>query len=120
MREGAGDRPQVPHDRVGDERSGVTERAVLPRQNLRLLTRLVADERPDRESAAGVNKLVQPADPVDVHQCPRRREAELHHRDEAHAAGEHLRLALVVAPEDLERFVERVRREILETRGIHG
>src|ERR671935_2274023 len=62
--------------------------------------------------------MVEAVDAVDVDERSRCREAQLHHRNEAHAAGEHL----AFVAESLERrqcLVERRGREVLEIRGIH-
>src|SRR5207253_6846230 len=75
-------------------------------------------ERADPEPPVRLAERVEPGDPVDVDDGPRRREAELHQRDQALSAGQDL--PLVAEPfEDRQRLVERVGREVFEAGGVH-
>ena len=90
MRERARDGAEVANDRIGDLRRGVAERTVLALEQIRPLAGPVPDKRTDPQLPVLLGERVEPGDPVDVHERPRRGEAELHHGNEAHAAGEHL------------------------------
>src|SRR5439155_1776678 len=57
-------------------------------------------------------------DAVDVDERPRRGDAQLHHRDQALPACQHLRL-VAEALKDRYRLVETRRSEVLERRRIH-
>ena len=57
-------------------------------------------------------------DARDVDERRRPREAEVHHRHEALAAGEHLGVLAQLA-EPLERVLERVDAVVVEVRGLH-
>ena len=102
---------------IGSEimRRRVPEGRERPVEELGPLAGLVADERADAQAAvARDGERVEVRDPVDVDERRRRGEgAELQHRDQALAAGQHLRLP--VEPfEDPDSLLERVRREVLE------
>jgi hypothetical protein len=88
--------------------SGERSRAPLPR------------EGPEGEAAvADRPHLSEPRHPVDVDHDRRAREPHVHERDQALAAGQHLRLR-AVAGQQVERLVERAGRVVLERRRLHN
>src|SRR5215217_4450983 len=64
-------------------------------------------------------ELVEAGDPIDVDERARRREAELHERDQTLPAREYLRF-VAVALENRDRLLHRRGGEVLEPGGVHG
>src|ERR671924_84139 len=118
VRQRSRDGAEVADDRIGDLRSGITEHRPASAEQARALAVLVAHERPDSQFALLLRQPVQPRQAVDVHEHPRRGETELHERDQALPAGEHLGL-VAIAVQGGERLVERRRRLVFEPAGIH-
>ena len=88
----ATDRPSVADDRVRDHALGVGEDRQSPREQVRLEELTVPRHRPDPDLvllSVDVAELVGEA--VDVNQVLRRRQPQLHHRQQAVAAGEQAR-----------------------------
>ena len=85
--ERAADRAAVSHLLVGDRRGGAGDEAELAA----LLKVRVAGHRPDPKRAVVALDAAQAGHPAQVDQQRRRREAQLHQRDERVPAGEQLR-----------------------------
>ncbi len=99
MGERAADGAAVTDLRVADLAGGVGEqRDVLLEQGRRLDVH-VAGEGADRDVVAGVADVRQVAQASDVDQHARLGEAQLHHRQQAVAAGDELGLVTVFADE---------------------
>jgi hypothetical protein len=93
MAECASDGPAVAHDRVGDHPFRVGEDLKAPRQELGLEQLAVPRHRADPRLAVGLADVPElTGEPVDVHQVLRRRQPQLHHRQQRVAAGEDARL----------------------------
>src|SRR5439155_25333204 len=92
--------------------------AVAAAQKLRPLAGPMPHEGADHEVPVFLLEPVEPLDAVDVDERPRRGDAQLHHRDQALPACQHLRL-VAEALKDRDRLVETRRSEVLEGRRIH-
>ena len=88
LAERAADRAAVAHDRVGDHQLGVAEDREPLQQQLGLEQLDVAGERADRDLVALLADVLQLREVVDVDQPRRLREPQLHHRQQAVAAGD--------------------------------
>ena len=108
----------VANDRVGDLRCGAPEDAIAALQERGALAGLVAHESADPQPAAVLGEQIEPLDAIDVDERRRSGHSELHRRDDALAARQHLGLSLV-ALEDRKRFGKARRSEVLEGRRIH-
>ena len=75
--------------------------------------RRVRGERAEREAVTGDLDPGQLGDPADVDELRRGREAQLHHRDQAVAAGKQLHVLAAVA-QQRDRFVEASRTDVIE------
>ena len=116
--ERAADGAAVADEWVGDLRGGVAERAIATAEQLGLLAGLVARERADAQRSLVLLDVIEVGHAVQVDDDVGSREAHLHERDEALAAGEHLGLVPSL-DERRDHLLERRRREVLESRGIH-
>ena len=116
MRDGAADRAAMPHLWIADEpRRMRDDRAVLLHE--RVVRQVVMTcERPDRQLLARVAHVRELVDPADVDEQRRLREPELHERQERVTAREELR---VIAPEELEGFVDGAGTLVVELCGDH-
>jgi 3-hydroxyacyl-CoA dehydrogenase len=64
-------------------------------------------------------KLIEPGNPVDIHEVRRLREAKRHDGDEALAARQHTAIFRCHFGQDRKRLIKRLRRMVNEGRGFH-
>ena len=93
----AADRAAVAHDGVGDDLLGVAEERVAPRQQVGLEQVDVPRQRPDADLAGVLADVGQLGELVDVDQVLGVGQPQLHHRQQAVAAGDDARLGAVLA-----------------------
>ena len=105
----AADGPAVAHLLVGDERRRLADRAQL---GLALQVG-VTRHRADPPLAVLALRAAQARDLAQVHEQRRRRQAQLHQRQQRVPAGQHLGVLAAVA-QRLERLVERVGCDVVE------
>lgn len=79
----------------------------------------VTHEHADADLSVALDYAVETSDPVDVDQRLRRRQPEVHRRDEALAPGEHGG-GPVLLRERVEGFVDGRGGQVAEPRGLHG
>ena len=78
----------------------------------------VPHQRPDADRRAAIVDAAERFDPVDVDQHPGRRQPHVERRHQALAAGQHLRVAGVVA-QQRHRLVDIARTPIKKRTGLH-
>src|SRR5438067_1030992 len=115
----ATDGPVIAHLRVADRRGCLRKDGQLLAQVLGPLDGAVVGERADDQRAAFLADAGDARHLAQIDDVGGRREAELHERDEALAARDHLRVASVLR-EEREGFGDGARSVILEWRRIHG
>ena len=84
-----------------------------------VLERGVRGQRPDPPGAVLALDPVQPGDLAQVHEQRRRRQAELHQRQQRMSAGQQLGVLATVG-DRLDRLLERVRRGVVELGRNHA
>ena len=103
--ERAADRAEVPHERVGDLRRGRRDRRVARADQVGRREMVVPDQRADpQDRRRAPRSPSRPSIRLMSTSCAGRREPELHHRDQALSAGEHLGV-VAVRGEETERLV---------------
>jgi hypothetical protein len=80
---------------------------------------VVADQCTNAQITVGVVDVVETREAVDVDEHLGEREPELHHRDKALPAGEHLRLVTAFG-EDRKHLVDGRRSDVVEPGRVHG
>jgi hypothetical protein len=114
----AADRRAVSHQRIGDQRNRVGKNRIGRADQLGALERGLARGAADAHEAAVLLDVLEAGDAADVDEMLEGAEAQLQHRQQAHAAGENFRL-LAVAREQADRFIERTRTVVVECRWNH-
>ncbi len=114
----AADRAAVANLRVADQLHRPRDQRAAGRQHRIADERGVPGERADRDPVAVLADVAEVVEPADVDEHRRARDAELHRGEERVAAGEHLRV--LVAPEELDRLLDRPRPLVREGRGDHA
>ncbi len=113
--EGAADADRQMRDVVRDRRQEPRERAGGRPARSKTTWRVRA---PMASAPSTCARPTSAVDAVDVDEHRRPRQAEVHRRHQALAAGKHAAVA-AVAREELEGFLERSRRVVVEGRGLH-
>ena len=117
--EAAADRSPIPDLHVTDLRHRLGEERAALAHERRRLDGTLARHRSDREMAVVESDAREAADVVEIDEVRRPHEAEAQQRHEALTTREHLRL-VAVPREDAERFVDRARAQVVESRRLHG
>ena len=117
MGDRAADRPAVADLRVADVAGGAGEQAAALGEHRVEREVGVPAERADRDPVAVVAHVAEVVEPADVDEQRRPREAEPEQRDQRVAAGDQLG---VLAPEQLDRLVDRAGARVLERGRDHA
>ena len=115
----AADRATVTDLGVADLAGGVRQQRHVLLQERRRLDVHVAGQGADGDVVAAVADVRQVAEATDVDQHGRLGEAELHHRQQAVAAGDELGLVAVLADE-ADRLLRRLGADVVECCRDHG
>src|ERR1700694_6037781 len=107
------DRPPVANLGIADLARGAGQQGQLLLEQVGELDVVVAGQRPDRDVPVVLANVVKVADPADVDQERRRREPELHQRDQAVTAGQDFCL-LAMLDQLRHRLRERTRGDVVE------
>ena len=113
----AADRPAVPDLRVADVPGGAGQQAAALGQDRVERQIGVPAERADRDPVAVLAHVAKVVEAADVDEQRRPRETELEQREQGVAAGQDLR---VLAPEQLDRLVDRAGAGVVEGGGDHA
>ena len=115
MGDRAADRAAVAHLVVADLRGDGAQHAALGGEQVAGLDVAVAGQRADRDVVAGVADVGEVVEPADVDEDGGRREAQLHERQQRHAAGEELGVVAVLG-ERRERLLGGAGPDVVERR----
>ena len=118
VRDRATERATVAHLRVADVASGVSQQRHVLLEEVGRLDVHVARHRTDRDLVALLADVRQIGESSDVDQHARLRESQLHHRQQAVAAGDELGLVAVLADE-ADRFLGGLGADVVERCGDH-
>ena len=118
VRDRSADRAAVPNLVVADLGGDGARHAALAREHVARLEVAVTRERADRDVIARVADVRQVADPADVDEHGRRREPQLHQREQRHAAREELGVFAVLG-DQRDGLVGRTRAHVVERGGDH-
>ena len=118
VRECPADRPARADLLVGDVTDGVRQQRHLLTHDRRTLDRGLPGKCAERQASIVHRDGIELGQAVEIDQALGAREAHVHHRHEALAAGERL-LLVAEACGQLERLGKLPRREVLERRGLH-
>ena len=118
VRDRTADRAAVAHLVVADLRGDRAQHAALAREQVVGLDVAVPGERADRDVVAGVADVGEVAHPTDVDEHRRRRQPQLHQRQQRHAAGQQLGVVAVL-DELRDRAVGRLGTHVVERGGDH-
>jgi hypothetical protein len=94
MRHAAADGAHVAHLNVADVRGGLRQQGAVRAQHGRRFDLVVRGHGPDVDAVVRLANGVQTRNAAHVHDVLGRGEAQLHQRDEAHAAGQHFGAAI--------------------------
>src|SRR5262245_10128752 len=119
MGQAAADGAHVPHHGIADVPRDLRKEWALALEQRRGLDGVMRGQRADDERAALFLHARQRRHLADVDEVFGLREPELHGGQQTVAAGQELRLVLVL-PEEVERFLDRGGLVILELCWIHG
>jgi hypothetical protein len=117
MGDRSADRAPVADLRVTDPAARIVEERVAG-DDLAVVDLAVRGPTADPELVVGLDDPVEAGQGPDVDEQPGLREAQLDERDEAVAARQHLGLSLAIL-EDLQRFVQAPRPDVVELGGDH-
>ena len=118
MTEIAAEGAAVAHRVVGDGLVGLRQQRAARLDQRRMLHVVVPGERADGDAAAALPDVAQVGDAVDVDQAGGLDQTQVHHGDQALAAGEDARVGIV--GERLERSVDARSAEVAEARRLHA
>ncbi len=117
MRDAAADGAHVAHLHIADVRCRLGQQRAAGTNERRAFHLIMRGGGADPQHAAFLANEVQIRDPAKVHQLLRRGQAQLHHRDQAHAAGQQLGVFLRQQPECV---LETGRSRVLEILRDHA
>ena len=118
VRDRTADRAAVAHLVVADLGRDRAQHTALLGEHVAGLEIAVTGQRADREVIAGVAHVREVAHPADVDEHRRRREPQLHERQQRHAAREELRVLAVLA-DQRDRLGGRTGPHVVERGGDH-
>ncbi len=118
MGQGAADRAPVANLGVADETGHMGQDRHLGLHQVAVLDVMVAGQRPDGDVIAAVADVGQVTDPGDVDEDGRRRQPELHERDQRVATGQQLGV-LAVLGQQADGLLGRPCSDVVERRRDH-